>query len=508
MEPKISNHCRSLREWLHALKEHGDLQEIHEQVDWNLEMGAVTRRTMELRAPAPLFVNITGIEPGFRALGAPGGLTAIAQKPYLRIALALGLPATASGREIVEALATARARNPVDPAILPKDQAPCKENVLLGDAVDLLRLPTPLIHGNDGGRYIQTYGMNIVRTPDGTWTNWSVNRMMLVDKNRLACLIPPNQHLGIIHAKWRDLGKPTPIAVAFGVEPAFPFVGGMPIAEGLDESKFLGAYFQEPVSLTPAETVDLHVPASAEIVLEGHISHTDKIMEGPMDEYPGYVGSGGTPKPVLTVEAMTFRHQPILPFSVAGAPVDENHTGWGIPHAAEVLFLLRNEGLPVSTCWTVLEAACHLMLIALKPDWHEQTGLSSPEICERIGKIVFASKPGFGIPKLLIAEDDFDTTDAAEIVWAFASRAHPSHGEIYFKNEAQNALPVFLDPDEKFAFRTTKVAHNALLADRYPKDKRPVRSDFAHGWPQSIQDKVLSRWTAYGFSPTTVTGER
>jgi 4-hydroxy-3-polyprenylbenzoate decarboxylase len=490
---------RSLRQWLDALAALGDVQSISAQVDWNLEMGAITRRSMDLKAPIPLFNNIKGIEPEFRALGAPGGLTALPGRTYARLALALGLPATANGRELIEALANARARPLVAPRLLERRDAPCKENITIGDEVDLLRLPTPLIHGHDGGRYLQTYGLNIVRTPDGSWTNWSINRMMLLDRHHLGCLIPPNQHFGIIHAKWAELGKPTPIAMAFGVEPAFPLVGGMPIPLGMDESAFLGAYFGEPVDLVRAETVDLDVPATAEIVLEGHVSPTETRMEGPMDEFPGYVGDRGSPKPVLTVSAMTFRTNPILPFSVAGAPVEENHTVWGLPHAAEVLHLLRTEGLPVSICWTVLEAANHLLLIALKRDWHETSGLDGPTIAERIGRLVFASKAGFGFPKLLLIEDDIDVTDVAQVMWAFASRAHPSRGEIYFPDEPQNALPIFLSPGEKSVFKTTKVVHNALLADRFAPEARPVRSDLEHGWPAVVRNRVIERWLEYGY---------
>jgi 4-hydroxy-3-polyprenylbenzoate decarboxylase len=85
------------------------------------------------------------------------------------------------------------------------------------------------------------------------------------------------------------------------------------------------------------------------------------------------------------------------------------------------------------------------------------------------------------------------------VVWAFASRAHPSHGEIYFKDEAQNILPVFLDPNEKFGFRVTKVIHNCLLADRYPASERPRRSDLEYGWPPRIKEQVLERWQSYGY---------
>ena len=76
-------------------------------------------------------------------------------------------------------------------------------------------------------------------------------------------------------------------------------------------------------------------------------------------------------------------------------------------------------------------------------------------------------------------------------MWAFASRAHPAQGEIYFNNEGQNILPVFLDPNEKFSFRVTKVIHNCLVADRHPPAERPKRSDLEHGWPTEIREGVL-----------------
>ena len=492
-------HLKSLREFLDALKEIGELQEIDREVDWNLEMGAITRRSMDLRAPAPLFSRVAGIERGFRAFGAPGGLSRNRKYPYCRVNLALGLDADAPPVEIVNNLVAARVRPLIPPRVVDRAAAPCKENILTGDTVDLLRLPTPWIHGADGGRYLQTYGLNIVRTPDASWCNWSVNRMMLVDRKRLACLIPPNQHLGIIHAQWKRRGEPTPIAVALGTEPALPFIGGMPIPEGMDEAAYLGAYFGEPMDVVPAETVPVNVPATAEIVVEGYISHVDTVMEGPMDEYPGYVGHDGSPKPVLHVTAITFRENPILPFSVAGAPVDENHTGWGIPHAAEILYLLQNSGLPISGCWMVLESACHWLVIAAEPDWPERSGLDSKGLANRIGEVVFQSKPGFGVAKILLIENDIDITDVGQVVWAFASRAHPAHGEIYFKNEAQNILPVFLDQNEKFSFIVTKVIHNCLLADRHPPTERPKRSDLEYGWPAEVRQRVLENWQEYGY---------
>jgi hypothetical protein len=131
---------------------------------------------------------------------------------------------------------------------------------------------------------------------------------------------------------------------------------------------------------------------------------------------------------------MTFRDRPILPFSCAGAPVDENHTGWGLPHAAEVLHLLHAAGLPIANCWMVLESACHWLVVAAETDWHERTGIGSREFGEQIGQHVFHSKAGFGVAKMLLVEDDIDISNVDEVVWAFASRAHPFHGEIAFRD--------------------------------------------------------------------------
>lgn len=494
---QTSKHIKDLREFITRLKEIGDVQEINAEVDWNLEMGAIARRSMDLRAPAPLFNRVLGIEEGFRALGAPGGLGANSKYRYARINIALGLSPDAPPLEIVRSLAATRSRPLVPPRVI--SNAPCKENIMRGNDVNLLRLPVPLIHGHDGGRYLQTYGLNIVKTPDGTWTNWSINRMMMLDKNRLGCLIPPNQHLGIIHAKWRAIGKPTPIAVALGVEPGLPYVGGMPIPEGMDEAAFLGAHFGEAIEVIAGETVPLNVPATAEIVVEGYISHIDTAIEGPMDEYPGYVGDKGSLKPVLNVTAVTHRNDPILPFSTAGAPVDENHTGWGLPHSAEILYLLQSAGFPIAMCWMVLESACHWLVIAATTDWHEKVGFDSKTFAQELGNVVFASKAGFGIAKILLVENDIDISKVDEVVWAFASRAHPSHGEIYFGDQAQNILPVFLDPNEKHTFRTVKVIHNALLADRFAPAERPLRSDLVNGWPKKIRQLVLENWSHYGY---------
>ncbi|KAA2252417.1 UbiD family decarboxylase [Solihabitans fulvus] len=494
-------HLRSLREFIDELAKIGDVQTIDVEVDWNMEVGAIIRRSYDLTAPAPLFTNLTGYQgTGFRLFGAPGALSS-AEHRFARIALAIGLPADATGQRIVEALAAARAKPGIPPVVVDAASAPCKQNIMLGDEIDLFAFPTPLIHGNDGGRYIQTYGMNIVRTPDGSWTNWSINRMMIAGKDTLACLIPGPQHLGVVRSKWTEIGEPMPIALAVGVEPGLPWVGGMPIPEGVDESHYLGALFGEGIELVPAETVDLLVPATAEMIIEGHISLDETVSEGPFNEFPGYNATEASPKQVFHVSAITYRDDAIQPVVAAGPPVEEDHTIIGTTSAAEILHLLRAAELPISSAWYNFEAAVHWLTLAVSRDWHETTGLSSAELVGKVADVIFTGKPSVNAPKILLVEDDVDITDLSQVVWAFATRSHPDtgRGEFHFPHKVSDQLAVYLSEEESRTFMAGKVIYNCLLADLYPEGRRPVKGSFENGWPVEIQERVLNNWRAYGY---------
>ena len=169
-----------LRQYIEELKKIGEVQDINREVDWNLEMGAITRRAYETGSAAPLFNVVKGIKKGFRALGAPAGLSSKPGQELARVAVSLGLPPATNGRDIIEALAQARTKTPIPPKVVAT--GPCKENKMLGDDVDLYKFPTPMPHDGDGGRYINTYGLIIARTPDKKWTSWSIARIMIVDK--------------------------------------------------------------------------------------------------------------------------------------------------------------------------------------------------------------------------------------------------------------------------------------------------------------------------------------
>jgi UbiD family decarboxylase len=248
-------HFTDLRSYLDALDELGDLVRITREVDGDLESAAITRRSYELRSPAPLFENIRGAQPGFRIFGAPAGLSSSADEPYARVALSLGLPPESTGQDILDALLAARETAPVPPVLVDAATAPCRQNVLLGDEASLDRFPIPIVHENDGGRYANTWGTLIVKTPDGSWVNWSISRVMKIDGKRMTGLIIPPQHIGLIWEQWVARGEPMPFALVQGTEPAISCVSSIPLSDGANEADYLGALFGEPLELVKALTV-------------------------------------------------------------------------------------------------------------------------------------------------------------------------------------------------------------------------------------------------------------
>ncbi len=486
---------KSLPEYIARLKTLGEIQEIDVEVDWNLEMGAIIRRCCELQAPAPLFNRIKGIEPGFRVLGAPAGLSR--RNGLARVALSLGLPATTAVCDMIETLAAAHGKPPIPPRRIAT--SPCKEHKCLGADVNLARLPAPLIHEGDGGRYLNTWGTIIVRTPDGRWTNWSITRIMVTGRDTMAGGVIPRQHLGMIYAQWKALGRAMPFALAMGTEPVIPFVAGMPLDDNVNEADFIGGYLGEPVDVVDCETVDLQVPATSEIVLEGTLSATETVWEGPMGEYSGYLSpKGGMPSPVFQVSAMTFRDQPILPVVAAGEPVEENHTCWGLAVSAQILWELRQQHFPVASCFIPFQSAAHWLVVTVKRS--ASAGGRGEELVHELARILSLSRAGSFVPKVLLMDEDIDPANLDELLWAFATRNHPERGQFLFHDQKLLPLVAFLTDDERKAGRGARVIYNCLPSADCPPDRLPRRSSFRHLWPKEIQDKVTRNWKRYGFS--------
>jgi UbiD family decarboxylase len=295
----------NFRSFVEALKKDGDLAEINEEKDPHLEVSAIIRKSCETDDKAPLFNNVKGAQNGlFRILGAPCSLRNAKKGKYGRLARHLALPPDAGMKEILDKILSASKKPGVKPNIV--ETGLCKANKLSGDEIDLTKLPTPLIHQADGGKYIQTYGMHIVQSPDGKWTNWSIARAMIHDDKHLVGLVIPPQHIWQIQQMWKKIGKDCPWALCFGVPPAAIIASSTPLPDGVNEAEYIGAMTGTALDVVKCETNELLVPANSEIVFEGSLSVSETASEGPFGEMHGY----GRLQPSLCTPSLTTHSLP------------------------------------------------------------------------------------------------------------------------------------------------------------------------------------------------------
>lgn len=481
-----------LRSYLDALEKLGDLHRVARQVSADLEAAAETRFTVERRLPAPLFESVAGVEPGFRLLGGAAALCSDPAQPMARVALTLGLPPDTRATEIVDHLARVMDLPPVAPVTVSPDGAPCKQNILLGDEATLDRFPIPRVHADDGGRYVNTWGIVVAATPDKRWTNWAITRIMLIDGKHMAGLVMPPQHLARIWQEWVDIGEPMPYALVQGGAPAVCYAGGLPIPYEADEAGFVGALHGHPVELVPCETVDLMVPAGAEVVVEGHVAITRDATEGPFGEYAGYMPTATSQQPVFSVEAITHRDDPIWPIVAEGRPVDETHTVSAVGHAAVILRALRAAHLPVTTAWMPPSTAAHWLVITVAASWRERLpGVDSAELAHRVGQVLDGTHSGRLASQVFVLDDDIDPSDESDLMWALATRVHPSLRREEWLGPILPLVACYT-PEERQRGQGPVVVHDALQAP--VGAGRQAQSSFAQAYPAEVRARVLAAY--------------
>lgn len=487
------------RSFVEALKADNDLVEINTPVDPNLEAAAITRLVCETDDKAPLFNNVVGTKNGlFRILGAPASLRKSPKDRYGRLARHLALPPTANMREILDKMLSASDRPAIPPTIVPS--GPCKENSLEGDDIDLTELPAPLVHKSDGGKYIQTFGMHIVQSPDGKWTNWSIARAMVHDKRTLTGLVIPPQHIWQIQQMWKKEGRDVPWALAFGVPPAAIMASSMPIPDGVTEAGYVGAMTGTSLEVVKCDTNDLYVPANSEIVFEGTMSITETGPEGPFGEMHGYVFPGDSHLcPKYTVSKITYRNNPILPMSSCGRLTDETHTMIGSLSAAEIRKICQQHNLPITDAFSPFES--QVTWVALRVDTAKLRAMKTTpkEFAKRIGDLIFNHKAGFCVHRIVLCGEDIDVYDGKDVMWAFSTRCRPGMDETFFEDVRGFALIPYMSHGNGPMNKGGKVVSDALLPSEYTTGADWEAADFEHSFPEEVKAKVLANWEGMGF---------
>lgn len=457
----------SLRAYLQTLEARGDLHRIAEPTSWNLEASAVTMLLNKEDSKIPVFDDVESA----RLVGDPYRGTQ--DKPWDRIALGLGLPPDLSAREYYESVID-RLKDPRDPVTVSADDAPCKEFVVSGDDVDMLDFPWPYIHGGDGGRYSNVHTL-IAPDPDSSWVDWSNHRSMIHDgENASVLLLAGEQTPNLYYYKYERRDEPMPVAIAVGVEPAVQYTSVMWIPTGRSEAEFAGGLKQAPIELVPAETNDLMVPATAELVIEGEIVPNERRDEGPFGDYFGYMHGPRRSMPLLRVSAITHREDPIIPFCVEGTGVgySENSTssmevGCVGPDAT---LGLRAAGFDVESCvpWKSTPRTVYVI----------STETTNAGYLHDLANFIFTTWGMLHVDFFVFVDDDVNPLDQRAVLEALALHADPDTDFHQFGVETMPKVPlnIYQTPNEKGDVQTgtskAKSAKAYIDATRSESDER------------------------------------
>ncbi len=364
-----------LRGYLTHLESQGQLLRVAEPVEVKYEIAAGVRKTSDIEGPALLFEQVKGF-PGWRVLG---GLFATRKL----VALGLGVKED----QLLDRYLTLE-----DQRIAPElvSTGPVKEIRWTGDQVDLSKLPLVTHAGKDCGPYI-TIGVQIGKDPETGVRNLSIHRMLLLGKDRLSLWAP---------------------------------------AYGIDEFHVAGGLRGAPVKLTKCETIDVEVPASAEIVIEGVTVPGERVADGPYGEYPGCY-SEAKQAPVLKVTAITMRQNPIYQTALTGMPVTENHTLIEYGNAAVVYREVKKIVPEVKAVhMTPGGTFRHHVVVSIKKRSQE----------EARNVILALLSLGIGLKQVTMVDDDINVFDPLEVEWALSTRMQPDKDIIIIPRIACSTL--------------------------------------------------------------------
>lgn len=467
---------QDLREFMASLAGSGKLKVIEAEVDKDWEISAVARRVWQrfdpAVRPALIFKNVRGY-----SIPVAVGLLGASRQIYAR---ALQVEAANIFDRWLEAV-----QNPVEPVLV--DRGPCQEVVAGGSDVNLLDLPVPVwTRGHDPGPYI-TAGCVCSKDPETGARNVGTYRLQIKGPDKAGLFIAPGHHMMAHVAKNERQGKPTHLAVVIGPVPAVSLCSVASLPPGVDEFTVAGGLSRCPVPLVRCKTVDLEVPATAEIVIEGEVLPGIREGEGPFGEYTGYVGPVGD-NLVVKVTCITHRTDPVYQAFISEMPPSESSCIRGIGHEASLYKHLKlNLGLPVTDVHLKEGGGSGaFLLVAMRkenPAQPKQAIMGAWSYNPELAKIA------------VVVDDDIDLRDPFAVDWALSFRMRP-YEDVFIE---RNMTPVILDPaitspetpqHERKRILGSKMGIDATLKHPYPPVSLPPGEDLA---------KVDKRWKEYGF---------
>lgn len=468
-----------LREYLVKLEKKNLLKRVKVEVDKDWELSCVSRM-MYLHLPekkryAIMFDNVKGYD-----IPVVNGALGASRDVY---ATALETTVNKIHEKWLYALL-----NPIEPKMV--SDAPCKENILMGEDVDLTKFPIPIwTPGKDAAPYITSPYVFTKDLETGV-QNIGTYRLMIKAKNKTGISLNPPQDIGIHYAKYEKNGKPMPTSIVVGADPTVGLVSVAKIPTGVDEITIAGGLRGEPINLVKCETNDIKVPATAEIVIEGEVLPNVREPEGPFGEFAGYMGPKRS-RCEVNVKCITYRNKPIYQAYISQKPPSESSVIKGTAYEALISkHLVHDLQIPGILDVHIPDPAAAIGQIYIKikkqyPSHAQDILLATASRRHETGKII------------AVVDEDVDVRNLNDIFWALTFRMQPARDVVIIPN----TTPLSGDPSTApgapdFADPKLKIGSKMLIdaTKKWPFPDISLPSD-------EYLNKVRQNWEKYDLPP-------
>jgi 4-hydroxy-3-polyprenylbenzoate decarboxylase len=479
---------RNLSEFLHALEADGDLVRVQETVSPRLEISEIADRSVKGGGPALLFENVEGSS-------IPIAINLFASRN--RMLRALGL---ASWEDWTERLEPFLDPKPPESlldklktipkvtelaGVFPKTvrSGPCQEVVQTGEAVDLRSLPILTCWPQDAGPFI-TMPLVVTKDPGSGKTNVGMYRMQVFDRATTGMHWQKHKDGAGQARGYEREGRRMEVAVAIGADPATVFSAIAPLPPGISEFLFAGFVRGEAVPLVPAKTVDLLVPAEAEIVLEGYVDPGERRKEGPFGDHTGFY-SLDDDFPVFHVTALTRRQKPVYLTTIVGRPpMEDGFMG----EAVERLFLpLVRKTIPeIVDMHLPVEGIFHNLMIVSIDKRYPGHARKTMHAIWGTGQMMFTKT-------IVVVDRDVDVRDIAEVTWRALTAIDP-----------ERDVEIVKGPVDELDFAARLPCYGSKMG--IDATRKWKGEGFSGRWPDAIEmsadvkAKVDRLWPSLGIS--------
>ena len=473
----------TLRQFLSESESMGQLKKISQRIDWDEEMGALNYMVAQREdSPVLWFQNVRDAKYGSSAVF---NLFSMAKD---RVAISLGLSKGLSISDLVRFTKDNFGRK-IPPRMIPEKQAPVNEVILEGNDIDLNAFPAPKMWPLDGGRYLGTWDVLVTRDMEDGHINLGTYRQMIQGPRELFCYWSPGKDARLQSERYWSQNKPFPVAAVYGCDPLMLIVGCQTVAKTESEYDYIGGLVNEPVDVFHSELTGLDLPASAEIIVEGFMHPGKEGHEGPFGEFTGYYGRPGGKTPIIDVERVRFRKNPILTCALmADHPANELGLVYAVARGAKIWNDLEKLGVPGVKgvyCFPAGAGGFGITAVSIEQRYPGHAAQVAALAAQCPGGAYYAKM-------IVVVDDDVDATDIHQVIWAIATRCSPEKDVDILRNTWSTWLDPTKNPPEERPYGS-KMLINACKEHKFLKvfsKRNRIRRE--------VYDRLAARWKEFG----------